>query len=293
MEEIKKFVLKGSYLTIRCNGEKKIIPIPQGLITSETTEEKAGKNKKTKRKKINPKLFSDDNEAIIADLNGESVIISTLPTWREKTKNKRPIMIRLAAKPIEQRAGKKLLLDHYMGVPSRGLFVNAYDISDSPLIACDDKLDYPVIACGCIDRMYYAMPVGRKKIADLAGRKDLIPTWNTNDRSKVVNQLRIAWISRLVVHPSYQNEGVGTLMAKTMGTIAHEVMLPHADFIEVIASYPAKNDEVYNKIKHLYANAGFDIYQDTLKSSPIVFLDKEDEGYVSAKKLYCYKDLRS
>ncbi len=256
MNQLSDVNLKGSYLICNVDGKKTFFLLPQGLIQKDRGVE-----------------FFLDGETLIAKLNGEESQIMSLKPWKVCTNKGISLDIRIAHRFSEICAGKSLLLNHYMGLPPRGLLINAY---------MDGKQE--PVACGCLDRLYYAKPIGRTKIAEAAGRNDLLNNWNSASRADIVDQLRIAWISRLVVDNGQRNKGIATAMADTMCRIARGVMLPHADFIEVFMSFSA--DEVHNftKDRNLYCSVGFTQYEKYLKSPQIVFPDREDEGYITTKK---------
>ena len=112
-------------------------------------------------------------------------------------------------------------------------------------------------------------------------------------RAKVVNELRIVWISRIAIvnNDSFRHKHLSVKIAKLMGRIAHECMLPHADFVEVFESFPKRDTQKF-KEHNLYLYAGFKMSDEAIRSSKMVFLDYQDEGYINAGKLYLYKDLR-
>jgi GNAT superfamily N-acetyltransferase len=256
--------LKGSYLICHIDGKKTFFLLPQGLVQ--------------KDKGID---FFLDGDTLIAKLNGEESQILPIVSWKVCTNKGISLDIRVARRFSEICAGKRLLMSHYMGLPSRGLIINAYmDGNEEP------------VACGCLDRLYYAKPIGRTKIAEVAGRDDLLDNWSATSRADLVDQLRIAWISRLVVDKGHRNMGIATAMADTMCKIAREGMLPHADFIEVFMSFAADEVQNFTEDKNFYCRVGFKQYEKILKSSQIVFPAREDEGYITTKKIYCYRDLR-
>lgn len=295
MKKLTNWTLKGVYLSFDEDGNNIIIRIPQGLI-----------------QKNQDIAFYRENNKIFAQLGGETSQVYPSPEWTIST-NGMDFTVKLACTIKELNEGRKLLLEHYMGIPSRGLFINVYHESSKEV----------PIACGCLDRLYYAMPVGRKHILDAAGREDLIneafakkSDENAADknarvpsapnstgknefgykkglRAKVVNELRIVWISRIAIvnNDSFRHKHLSVKIAKLMGRIAHECMLPHADFVEVFESFPKRDTQKF-KEHNLYLYAGFKMSDEAIRSSKMVFLDYQDEGYINAGKLYLYKDLR-
>lgn len=315
MKELTKYKTRGLFLKYDEDGHTTTIHLPQGLIQDLPKA----------------KFYKDDNK-IIAELNGEQSQVYPSQIWERTTKKGIDIVIRIARTFPEISAGKKILLDHYMGIPSRGLFITAYKKEDLDKAkeaeskgSNGEKKEVEPVACGCLDRLYYAMPVGRKKIFEAADRKDLIDSFfdkkdgkskqkdkttdaekektsDTPNRSYAVNDVRIAWISRIAVVKSERKHGIGSELATVMGTIAHDAMLPHADFIEVFMSYPSKpksedeeKSEYERRIEdNLFFQAKFKRYSDSeIKSPQMVFPEREESGYISTKKIYCYKDLRS
>lgn len=265
MKQLSDARIKGSFL-IASKGERGI-QIPNGLISYG-----------------NEVRYETDGHDIIAIMGDEKTIIhpiSTVPTLASSHE----IIVRPAVTFKDIREGRQLLLEHYMGVPMHGLIINAYiDGRDAP------------IACGCLDRLYYANPKGRTEIAKARWGEEGEAKLKLLNRSDSVKQLRIAWISRLVVAEDYRKMGIGTAMAEAMGKIAHCMMLPHADFLEVFISFPKGREEVYMSDSNLYIKAGFTRVGGPLKSPQMVFPDMETDGkpdgYVTTKKLYFFKDLR-
>ena len=314
MKEQTKFKTRGLFLKYDEDGHTTTIHLPQGLIQD-----------------LPKATFYEEDNKIYAVLNGEKSQVYPLKTWERTTKKGIDIVIRIARTFPEISAGKKILLDHYMGIPSRGLFITVYKKEDLDKVkeakskkSNGEEKEVTPVACGCLDRLYYAMPVGRKKIFEAADRKDLIDCFfdkndgkskqkdkttdaekdnssDTPNRSNAVNDVRIAWISRIAVVESEEHHGIGSKLAEVMGDIAHDAMLPHADFIEVFMSYPSKpmsekeekSEYERRKEDNLYYEAGFERYSDSeIKSPQMVFPKWEESGYISTKKIYCYKDLR-
>ncbi len=298
MKKLENCTLRGAYLSFVENGNYMTIRIPQGLI----------------QKSADIIFYKDDNK-IFAKLKDETCQINPSPKWTISAGGMN-FTVKLALSLKELKAAKKLLLDHYMGIPSRGLFINVYhESSKDP------------IACGCLDRLYYSMTLGRKDIFDVAGREDLLnqvfkkktsvstqekripdTTISVNpqsekmtkgDRAKVVNELRIAWISRIAIvdneyddtEKKFRGIGLSVKLAELMGQVAHECMLPHADFVEVFMSCPAKEAN-FRKDHNLFLHAHYQLSTEKIRSSKMVFWDYENEGYISATKFYLYKDLR-
>lgn len=289
MEKLVDYKLQGVFLSFKGNETEYPIQLPQGIV----------------QRKYTPTFYKDNN-TIIAEINGELSQVYPAKTWEKDTPEGLSIKIRPAMTLKEQREAKKLLLNHYMGVPSRGMFINVYKEDKGHQFA-------DLIACGCLDRLYYAMPLGRLDIATVAKDEKwvkILKNWKSktkglpdNAKAEIVDELRIAWISRLAVRDDWHGHNISPVLAETMGEIAHEAMLPHANFIEVFASYSEENVNDYTGEKNLFKKAGFDFYKEKgevcqLKSSTMVFMDdkrlgyEERLGYIKAKKLYLYKDLR-
>jgi GNAT superfamily N-acetyltransferase len=108
--------------------------------------------------------------------------------------------------------------------------------------------------------------------------------------------MKVAWLSRLAVAPTYQRMGVATLLAIKAKELSRKARLPRADFLEVIRSFPAsKSKQRVTGSKDFLTSAGFKVAPKPMISRPCTFLDSGSGIRIpqSAVKSYYYADLRN
>lgn len=161
------------------------------------------------------------------------------------------LTITLAKTPQERKEAYCLIINHhYIPRPSYGLILIAK-------LQPKGKRE-KIVGCVILDTLTYANPKGREKLALAEGRLLEIKEsaknkegaivddkliWHKANRKSVVNILKVAWISRLVVDPEYKGNGIGKRLLNATSDVAFMHRIPYADYIEVITSHKKSDSD--------------------------------------------------
>ena len=146
-----------------------------------------------------------------------------------------------------------ILNEHYLQPPNRGMF-----------IACRDTEKSKIVACCIIDEMTYGNPKGRLKISPALLKKNgwTNENWIEQDRSDVRTQLRVCWLSRLVVinDKIYRGKGIATKMIELLPDILGEYHPIRPHYLEVIATYAKEGEKSFKEETNIYCKANYSHY---------------------------------
>ena len=240
--------------------------------------------------------------------------IKVLPVYSKKTSHqigdaKIPLRVRIADTLLDYKIANSIIeSEHYLKPPRKGLvvlieFINEGDKTKIGNSNCDldfvEKAIYDssnIIGCAVIDTLYYANPVGRKEIAEKWKHQKLLKLSSVHLwkdlRVETMEELRIAWISRVAIHKCYQKTGMGTLLVRELPTIVSKCRLPFANYLEVFTTHQSEiaRDMLSGNKESFFVKAGYNLYGKLLGASLIHNFGKEE--IETHRKLYFYRKVK-
>lgn len=205
-----------------------------------------------------------------------------------------------------------ILRSHYLSPPKQGLILgcrfkdqetqrqvlqqarqgNLGQPRDEWSVAWEEKPG-GMVACAILDTLIHGNPKGRREIAVSLGREDLLNQWKTLKRTHILNELQIAWVSRIAVDAPYRGIGIGTLLAKHLANLAYYHRVPQATATEVITTVPAEHAKSLLEAKEndFLIQAGYSLCKEIRYSRPLLDVNSTTGDrtiFKKARKLYYY-----
>lgn len=180
---------------------------------------------------------------------------------------------------------------HYLQAPNRGT-VLACKVLSNNLPVLNKKYNSEVnpnigylSGCVFIDRLLFGNPTGRRSIFNAQKESEY---YLDKSRAEIVNQLGIAWISRVAIVPELRRLGLATLLCKYALLVARKFREPPANWIEVIRTVDTRHiRRIIGPDGDFLTRAGFKIH-DHKRLRYLNKYDKVQQTYGEYIKLYYY-----
>jgi GNAT superfamily N-acetyltransferase len=149
-----------------------------------------------------------------------------------------------------------------------------------------------VVGCVVMSRLFHGNPLGRAEIAAAAG----VPFAPDMDRDQAVNQLRVAWLSRIAVDAPYRGGGIGAALVAEARQVAATRLPWQPRYLEVIRTVTTAQakEKAEGAKDDFLTRAGYRLADRQVRCSPLRLYD--DDGcrrtdVVPCRQLYYWTEL--
>ncbi len=138
-----------------------------------------------------------------------------------------------------------ILKEHYLPPPNKGLY-----------IACRENSE--IIACCVIDELSHGNPTGRTYVSPALTKKHNWPDkqWSKNS-SNVKRELKICWLSRIVVSKKYHGQRIATHLLQLLPEVLSDYHPMNPHYLEVIATYEKEGKKSFNNEQNMFLNSNY------------------------------------